>query len=210
MIRLGLTGSIGMGKSATAQMFADFGVPVHDADKTVHDLYRGKAVHLIEAAFPGTVDDGEVDRTKLSAAVLGDAAKLASLESIVHPLVQEAERRFLEEHERRGAPLVVLDIPLLFEVKATDRVDRILVVSAPEAVQRERVMARPGMTAQKLDAILAKQMPDAEKRRRADFIIDTSLGFDHARHAVADVITALTGQRPQVSEGGATGDGKAD
>ncbi len=197
MIKLGLTGSIGMGKSATAQMFAEFGVPVHDADKTVHELYRGKAAPLIERAFPGTVENGEVDRTKLSAAVIGDSERLARLESIVHPLVQEAERAFVREHERRGTPLLVLDIPLLFEVKATDRVDRVLVVSAPEAVQRERVLARPGMTVEKLDAILAKQVPDAEKRRRADFIIDTSLGFDHARQAVADVIDELTGNRPQ-------------
>ena len=191
MIRLGLTGSIGMGKSTTAAMFAEEGVPVHDADAAVHELYSGKAVPLIEAAFPGTVINGVVDRGRLAARVLDDAEKLAQLEAIVHPLVREREEVFLRDAAAGNAPLIVLDIPLLFETDATDRVDRVLVVTAPEAVQRERVLARDGMTAEKLDAILEKQTPDAEKRKRADFLLDTSLGMDCARAKVRDLISVL-------------------
>ncbi|MFN3545914.1 MAG: dephospho-CoA kinase [Mesorhizobium sp.] len=196
MIILGLTGSIGMGKSTTAAMFEAQGVPVNDADAVVHDLYRGKAVPLVGAAFPDTVVDGVVDRNRLSEAVLGNPAALKRLESIVHPLVREAEMSFLARHRAAGTPLVVLDIPLLFEVGAEGRVDRIAVVTAPPEVQRARVLARPGMTEQKFEAILAKQMPDAEKRMRADFVIDTGQGLEAAHQAVARIIGELTGELP--------------
>ncbi|MEQ8402362.1 MAG: dephospho-CoA kinase [Roseitalea porphyridii] len=194
MIRLGLTGSIGMGKSTTARMFADAGVPVHDSDAAVHALYAGRAAPLIEAAFPGTVRESVVDRALLGERVLGDAAELKRLEAIVHPLVAEEERAFIEKAKADGAPLVVLDIPLLFEIDALDRVDRVLVVTAPEKVQRERVLARPGMTEARFEAIRAKQVPDRVKRARADFIIDTSLGMDCARAKVADLISVLAPQ----------------
>ena len=193
MIILGLTGSIGMGKSTTAKMFADAGVPVSDADRMVHALYAGAAVPHIEKAFPGTVSDGVVDRDKLAAAVLGDPARLRELEAIVHPLVRAETDAFVERHRQAGAPLIVLDIPLLFETGGMNRVDRILVVTAPADVQRERVLSRPGMTEEKFDAILAKQVPDAEKRRRADFVIDTSRGMDAAREDVLRIIAELTG-----------------
>ncbi|MCC0038980.1 MAG: dephospho-CoA kinase [Brucellaceae bacterium] len=193
MIILGLTGSIGMGKSTTAKMFADAGVPVSDADRMVHALYAGAAVPHIEKAFPGTVSDGVVDRDKLAATVLGDPARLRELEAIVHPLVRAETDAFVERHRQAGAPLIVLDIPLLFEIGGMGRVDRILVVTAPADVQRERVLSRPGMTEEKFDAILAKQVPDAEKRRRADFVIDTSRGMDAAREDVLRIIAELTG-----------------
>ena len=192
MIRLGLTGSIGMGKSTTAKMFGDAGIPVHDSDATVHKLYSGSAVSLIEAAFPGTVKDGAVDRRALSAHVVGNPQALKLLEEIVHPLVAEDERLFVATHEAEGTPLVVLDIPLLFEVDAMDRVDAILVVTASPEVQRERVLARDGMTEDKFLALLSKQMPDLEKRRRADYLIDTTLGMDCALAKVDDLITVLT------------------
>ena len=191
MIRLGLTGSIGMGKSTTAGMFAEAGIAVHDSDAAVHELYAGKAVPMIEAAFPGTVRDGAVDRTALGERVLGDPAALARLEAIVHPLVAEAEAAFVRAARARGDALVVLDIPLLFEVDALDRVDAVLVVSAPERVQRERVLARPGMTEARFEAVRALQVPDRVKRARADFIMDTSLGMDCARAKVADLIGVL-------------------
>lgn len=197
MIRLGLTGSIGMGKSTTAQMFVDAGVPVHDSDATVHALYAGKAAPLIEAAFPGTVRDGVVDRTLLGDRVLGKPDELERLEAIVHPLVAETESQFVDAARASNAPLVVLDIPLLFETEAFGRVDKVLVVTAPEKVQRERVLARPGMTEARFDAILARQVPDRTKRARADFIIDTSLGLDCASGKVADLISVL---RPQPLE----------
>jgi dephospho-CoA kinase len=188
---LGLTGSIGMGKSVTAKMFADEGVPVHDADAVVHRLYEGEATPLIEAAFPGTTANGKVDRDKLGKRVLGDAAAIARLEQIVHPLVAAARDKFLGEAERSGAPVAVLDIPLLYETKGDARCDAVVVVSAPADVQRRRAFERPGMTEQKLEAILAKQMPDAEKRRRADFTVDTSQGFDHAREQVRDILKVV-------------------
>ena len=191
MIRLGLTGSIGMGKSTTAAMFADKGVPVHDSDAAVHGLYQGAAAPLIEAAFPGTVQDGVVDRQRLADHVLGDPEALARLEAIVHPLVAEAEQRFVEQARSANAPLIVLDIPLLFEIDAVDRVDKILVVTAPASLQRQRVLARHGMTEAKFEAILAKQVPDARKRARADFLIDTSFGVDCARAKVHDLISVL-------------------
>jgi dephospho-CoA kinase len=196
VIILGLTGSIGMGKSTTARMFIEAGVPVHDSDETVHRLYSGKAAPLIEKEFPGTVIDGVVDRARLAAAVLGDAAALKKLEAIVHPLVREDEKSFLARHRAAGAALVVLDIPLLFEVKATNRVDKVLVVTAQLGVQRQRVLARPGMTEGKFEAILAKQIPDEEKRRLADYVIDTGGGMDAAEKAVRAVVAELTGNPP--------------
>ena len=191
MFILGLTGSLGMGKSTTARFFAEEGVPVHDADAVVHRLYDGEAAAAIEAAFPGTTAGGKVDRDKLAARVLGDSAALKRLEAIVHPLVQEAERRLLAEAETRGEKVAVLDIPLLFETGGEKRVDAVVVVSAPPDVQRSRVLERPGMTADKLDAILAKQMPDDEKRRRADFVVDTSRGFEAARADVRAILNAI-------------------
>jgi dephospho-CoA kinase len=195
MIVLGLTGSIGMGKSATAKMFAEAGVPVHDSDETVHRLYSGAAAPLIEAAFPGTLVDGVVDRAKLGARVLGDAAALKRLEAIIHPLVRADADAFLARHRNAGESIVVLDIPLLFETGGRGRVDKVVVVTAPAEVQRQRVLARPGMTEQKLAAILAKQVPDEEKRRLADFVIDTGQGLEAARAAVAAIIAELRGQR---------------
>ena len=192
MIVLGLTGSIGMGKSATAGLFRDAGVPVHDADAAVHALYAGEAVPLIEAAFPGTTRDGAVDRPALSARVLGDDAAMRRLEAIVHPLVRAAERRFLEAAEASGAALAVLDIPLLFETGGDRRVDAVVVVSAPAEIQRARVLARPGMTEDRFAQILARQLPDADKRARAHFVVDTGRGFDPARRQVADLIRTCT------------------
>jgi len=195
MIVLGLTGSIGMGKSTTAKMFAEAGVPVHDSDETVHRLYAGKAAPLVEAVFPGTTDAGVVDRTKLAGRVLGDAAALKTLEAIVHPLVRADADAFLASHRAAGAPIAVLDIPLLFETGGRSRVDKVVVVTAPPEIQRARVLARPGMNEEKLAAILAKQVPDAEKRRQADFVIDTSEGFDAARAAVNAIIAELSGDK---------------
>jgi dephospho-CoA kinase len=196
MIVLGLTGSIGMGKSTTAKLFAEAGVPVHDSDEAVHRLYSGAAAPLIDAEFPGTVVDGAVDRARLSKHVVGDAEALARLEKIVHPLVRADADRFVARHRAAGAPLVVLDIPLLFETGGTGRVDRIAVVSAPADIQRERVLARPGMTPEKFEAILARQTPDAEKRRRADFVIDTGHGIGPAREQVLAIVEELTGKAP--------------
>lgn len=196
MIVLGLTGSIGMGKSTTAAMFAEQGVPVHDADATVHSLYANEAVRPVGEVFPDAIRDGKVDRARLSAIVLDDPAALRKLESIVHPLVRAAEQAFLDKHRAAGVPLVVLDIPLLFETGSADRVDRIVVVTAPAEVQRQRVLARPEMTVEKFEAILSRQVPDAEKRRRADFIVDTSLGMEPARRRVAEIIGELAGKRP--------------
>lgn len=190
---LGLTGSIGMGKSATARMFRALGVPVHDADASVHALYRGTAVAPVEAAFPGVTRDGVIDRAALGARVLGDAEAMRRLEAIVHPLVREAEAAFLTKARDKGARLVVLDIPLLFETGGDRRVDAVAVVSASKAVQRDRVLAREGMTDEKFATILAKQMPDEEKRRRAHFVIDTGRGFAAAEHQVEGIVRALSG-----------------
>jgi dephospho-CoA kinase len=191
MFILGLTGSLGMGKSATARFFAEEGVPVHDADAVVHRLYEGEAAAAIEAAFPGTTVGGKVDRDRLAKRVLGDAAALKRLETIVHPLVNAAERQLIAEAKARGEKIAVLDIPLLFETGAEERVDAVVVVSAPSEVQRSRVLERPGMTMEKLEAILARQMPDAEKRARADFVVDTSQGFDAARAQVRAILAAV-------------------
>jgi dephospho-CoA kinase len=194
MIVLGLTGSIGMGKSTTAKMFMDEGVPVHDSDEAVHRLYAGAAAPLIEARFPGTVVDGAVDRERLSRAVLGNRQALRDLEAIVHPLVRADAAAFLARHRAAGAPLVVLDIPLLFETGGRDRVDQIVVVTAPAAVQRERVLARPGMTEEKFTAILARQVPDAQKRAEADHVIDTGEGMAAVRRKVKALVAALSGK----------------
>lgn len=188
MFVLGLTGSLGMGKSTTARFFAEEGVPLHDADAAVHRLYEGEATPLIEAAFPGTTSGGRVDRDKLAKKVLGDSAAIKKLETIIHPLVGRAEARFLDEAARKDAAVVVLDIPLLFETGADRRCDAVVVVSAPADVQRARAFERPGMTEEKFQAILAKQMPDAEKRARADFVVDTSKGFDAARAQVREIL----------------------
>jgi len=188
MFVLGLTGSLGMGKSTTARFFAEEGVPLHDADAAVHRLYEGEATALIEAAFPGTTSGGRVDRDKLAKKVLGDSAAIKRLETIIHPLVGRAEAHFLDEAARKDAAVVVLDIPLLFETGADRRCDAVVVVSAPADVQRARAFERPGMTEEKFQAILAKQMPDAEKRARADFVVDTSKGFDAARAQVREIL----------------------
>jgi dephospho-CoA kinase len=188
MFVLGLTGSLGMGKSTTARFFAEEGVPLHDADAAVHRLYEGEATALIEAAFPGTTSGGRVDRDKLAKKVLGDSAAIKRLETIIHPLVGRAEAHFLDEAARKDAAVVVLDIPLLFETGADRRCDAVVVVSAPADVQRARAFERPGMTEEKFQAILAKQMPDAEKRARADFVVDTSKGLDAARVQVREIL----------------------
>jgi dephospho-CoA kinase len=191
MFILGLTGSLAMGKSTAARFFAEAGVPVHDADAEVHRLYEGEAVGPIEAAFPGTTSGGKVDRTRLAARVLNDPAALQRLEAIVHPLVREAETRFLADAAARGDKVAVLDIPLLIETGGDQRVDAIVVVSAPSDIQRARVLERPGMTPEKLDAILARQMSDAEKRRHADFVVDTSGSFDTTRAQVREILRAI-------------------
>lgn len=191
MLLLGLTGSIGMGKSTTAKLFAEAGVPVYDADAMVHALYEGEAAPAIEAAFPGTTVGGKVDRQKLSACVLHDSAAMKRLEGIVHPMLRAHQQAFLDAAERSGAPVAVLDIPLLFETGGENRVDAVAVVTTTPEVQRERILARPNMSAEKLDAILARQMPDAEKRRRADFIVDTSHGLDPVRAQIKDILHAM-------------------
>jgi len=190
-----LTGSLGMGKSRTAQFFAEAGVPVHDSDAVVHALYEGEAVPAIERAFPGATAGGKVDRAKLANTVLGDDSALARLEAIVHPLVGAARDKFLAEAQARGAPVVLLDIPLLFETGTQHGCDAVVVVSAPPEIQRRRAFERPGMTEKKFTALLAKQMPDAEKRRRADFIVDSSQSFDHARAQVRDILRAVAKMR---------------
>jgi dephospho-CoA kinase len=193
MFILGLTGSIGMGKSVTAAVFARCGVPVHDADAAVHRLYGGEAAGAIAAAFPGIVTDGVVDRAALGARVLDDAPAMARLELIVHPLVHKSQQAFLAAAQARGEPIAVLDIPLLLETDAGDRVDAVVVVSAPSAVQRARVLARPGMSEEKLAAILLKQMPDVEKRRRAHFVVDSSRGVDSVERQVCGILRAVAG-----------------
>jgi dephospho-CoA kinase len=191
MFVLGLTGSMGMGKSTTAKFFAGEGVPVHDADAAVHRLYEGAAVAPIEAAFPGVTDGGKVDRAKLSARIAGDPAALKKLEAIVHPLVRATEQDFLVAAEKSGAPVAVLDIPLLYETGGESRCDAVVVVSAPADVQRARVFERPGMTDEKYAALSARQMPDADKRRRADFVVDSSRGLDAAQAQVRDILKAV-------------------
>ena len=198
---LGLTGSIGMGKSATAAMFRRFGVPVHDADAVVHALYSGGAARLIEEAFPGTVIDGVVDRAALSQRVLASRESIAALERIVHPLVREEKLRFLGKAVAAGSTAVVLDIPLLLETGGAERCDAVVVVTAPADVQRARVLARPDMTEEKFRAILAKQMPDAEKRTRAHFLVDTGRGFAAAERQVGDILQAIASRPGRVLRG---------
>ncbi|RAU23707.1 dephospho-CoA kinase [Paramagnetospirillum kuznetsovii] len=187
---LGLTGSIGMGKTTAAAMLRRLGLPVHDADATVHALFApgGAAVAAVDAAFPGVVKGGAVDRSALGAQVFGDDAALRRLEAIVHPLVRRAERDFLARQRRRHAPLVVLDIPLLFETGGQTRCHKVAVVSAPAFLQAQRVLARPGMTEARLKSILAKQMPDREKRKRADFVVQTGLGRAFAVRKLKTII----------------------
>jgi dephospho-CoA kinase len=190
-----LTGSLGMGKTTAAKFFAEAGVPVHDSDAVVHALYEGEAVPLIEAAFPGATSAGQVDRNKLSAMVLRDNAALARLEAIIHPLVTASRERFLAEAQARGARVAVVDIPLLFETAAQSRCDAVVVVSAPPEIQRQRALDRPGMTEEKLAALLSKQMPDGEKRRRADFVVDSSQDFDRTRAQIRDILQRIAKMR---------------
>ena len=193
MIVLGLTGSIGMGKSTTAGLFREAGVPVQDADHVVAELYApgGAAVGPVGEAFPGAVVDGQVDREELSKRVLGDPEALRRLEALVHPLVKAERVRFLTEAEANGAPVAVVEVPLLFEVNGHAEVDAVVVASAPETEQRKRVLAREGMTEDKLAQILDRQTPDADKRARADFIIDTGRGVEAAREQVAEMLKAV-------------------
>lgn len=191
MLRIGLTGSIGMGKSTMAKLFAESGVPVNDSDAVVHDLYAGEAAPLVEAAFPGTTKDGAVDRQELGRQLAGSPEGFKRLEAIVHPLVKKREAEFIERERQRGSEMVLLDIPLLFETGAESRVDVIVVVSCNPQIQRERVLARPGMTVEKFNMILARQTPDAEKRARADYVIDTGHSIETARKQVAEIVSDL-------------------
>jgi len=188
MLVIGLTGSIGMGKSTAAKFFAEEGVPVHDADAAVHRLYEGEAVAPIEAAFPGSTANGKVDREKLGRQVVGKPDAIKRLEDIVHPLVRQSEKRFLAEAEQNGASIVVLDIPLLYETGGEQRCDAVVVVSASSETQRQRVLGRPGMTEEKFAGLLAKQIPDDEKRRRADFVVDSSHGLESAHAQVREIL----------------------
>jgi len=188
MLILGLTGSIGMGKSTTAKLFEEAGVPVYDADAAVHKLYEGEAAPAIEAAFPGTTAGGKVDRAKLSASVVHDPAAIKRLEQIVHPMLGASRQKFFDDAEKAGAPVVVVDVPLLFETGGEKRVDAVVVVSTSPELQRERVLARGTMDEEKFNSILARQMPDAEKRKRADFVVDTSHGLDPVRARIRDIL----------------------
>jgi len=192
-----LTGSLGMGKSTAAKFFAEEGVPVHDSDAVVHALYEGEAVPLVEAAFPGSTTAGKIDRTKLAPMVVNNPSALARLEAIVHPLVAAARQRFLAAAQARGDRIVVLDIPLLFETGGECGCDAVVVVSAPAEVQRRRAFERPGMTDEKFFALVAKQVPDEEKRRRADFVVDSAQGFDHARGQIRDILQVVAKMPPR-------------
>lgn len=188
MLLLGLTGSIGMGKSTTAKLFEEAGVPVYDADATVHKIYEGEAVPAVEAAFPGSTANGKVDRQKLSAMVVNNAEAMKRLEGIVHPMLRSHQQKFLSDAEKAGAPVAVLDVPLLFETGGEKRVDAVVVVTTAPEIQRERILARENMTPDKLDAILARQLPDGEKRKRADFVVDTSHGLDPVRLRIREIL----------------------
>jgi len=188
MIILGLTGSIGMGKSTTAKLFEEAGVPVYDADAAVHKIYEGEAAAAIEAAFPGTTAEGRDDRNKLSAKVVHDPAAMKRLEQIVHPMLGASRQKFLHDAEQSGAPVAVVDIPLLFETGGEKRVDAVVVVTTTPEIQRQRILERDNMTGEKLEAILARQLPDAEKRKRADFVVDTSHGHDPVRARIRDIL----------------------
>ncbi|MBI3701412.1 MAG: dephospho-CoA kinase [Afipia sp.] len=191
MILLGLTGSIGMGKSTTAKLFVEAGVPVYDADATVHQVYEGEAAPAMEAAFPGSTVNGKVDRQKLSAMVVNNPEAMSRLEKIVHPMLRSHQLKFLSDAEKSGAPVAVLDIPLLFETGGENRVDAVVVVSTAPDVQRARILERENMTHDKLDAILARQMPDAEKRKRADFIVDTGHGLEPVRERIREILAEV-------------------
>jgi dephospho-CoA kinase len=199
MIILGLTGSIGMGKSTTAKLFAEAGVPVYDADATVHRLYEGEAVPAIEAAFPGTTAAGKVDRNKLAGRVVHDPAAMKQLEEIVHPMLGASRQKFLHDAEQSGAPVAVVDVPLLFETGGERRVDAVIVVTTTPEIQRQRILERPNMTGEKLGAILARQMPDAEKRKRANFVVDTSHGLDPVRARIRDILVEAAKMAPRRS-----------
>ena len=191
MLILGLTGSIGMGKSTTAKLFAEAGVPVYDADAAVHELYEGAAVPAIEAAFPGTTAGGKVDRAKLSARVVHDPAAMRRLEEIVHPMLGASRHKFFDDAEAAGVPVAVVDIPLLFETGGESRVDAVVVVTTSPELQRERVLERGTMDEEKFNSILARQLPDAEKRKRADFVVDTSHGLDPVRARIRDILAEV-------------------
>lgn len=191
MFVLGLTGSIGMGKSTTAKLFVEAGVPVYDADATVHALYEGGAAAAIEAAFPGSTGSGRVDRQKLSAMVVNDPMAMKKLEAIVHPMLRAHEEAFLAQARQAGAPVAVLDIPLLYETGGDRRVDAVAVVTTTPDIQHGRILARPNMTPEKLAAVVARQMPDEEKRRRADFLVDTSYGLDPVRQRIREILTTV-------------------
>ena len=195
MVVLGLTGSIGMGKSTTAALFVEAGIHTHDSDATVHEMYASSDSLLIENRFPGVVRNGRVDRASLSKIVLTQTGALRELEAIVHPYVAASRERFLDAARARGDSVVVLDIPLLFEIGAVSLIDAIVVVSAPEAIQRARVLARPGMSVEKFASVLARQTPDAEKRQRAHFVIHSDLGMDAARRQVAGILRAVAFMR---------------
>ena len=197
MIILGLTGSIGMGKSTTAKLFAEAGVPVYDADAAVHMLYEGEAAPAIEAAFPGATVDGKVDRNRLSARVVHDPAAIKRLEQIVHPMLGASRQQFLRDAEQSGAPVAVVDVPLLFETGGEKRVDAVVVVTTTPEIQRERILERPNMTDEKLDAILTLQMPDNEKQKRAHFVVDTSHGLDPVRKRIRDILNEAVKMTPR-------------
>ena len=191
MLLLGLTGSIGMGKSTTAKLFEEAGVPVYDADATVHKVYEGEATPAVEAAFPGSTANGRVDRQKLSAMVVNNAEAMKRLETIVHPMLRSHQLKFLSDAEKSGAPVAVLDIPLLYETGGEGRVDAVVVVTTTPEIQRERILTRDNMTPDKLDAILARQLPDAEKRKRADFVVDTSHGLEPVRQRIGEILSEV-------------------
>jgi dephospho-CoA kinase len=199
MIILGLTGSIGMGKSTTAKLFAEAGVPVYDADAAVHMLYDGEAAPAIEAAFPGATVDGKVDRNRLSERVVHDPAAIKRLEQIVHPMLGASRQKFLRDAEQSGAPVAVVDVPLLFETGGEKRVDAVVVVTTTPEIQRQRILERPNMTDEKLDAILTLQMPDAEKQKRAHFVVDTSHGLDPVRKRIRDILNEAVKMTPRRS-----------
>ncbi len=192
---IGLTGSIGMGKSTTARMFGDEGIPVHDSDATVHGLYSGQAVAEIGKHFPAAILNGRVDRTKLAPEVIGKPERMRLLESIVHPLVEKSRIAFIETHKRAGRPILVVDIPLLFEIGGENEVDIIVVVSAPDHIQQQRVLARPGMTIEKFLAIRARQIPNAIKCEKAHCVIDTGTGFEPARQQVRNFLRSIAAAR---------------
>ncbi|MBX5136140.1 dephospho-CoA kinase [Rhizobium sp. L9] len=191
MLKIGLTGSIGMGKSTVGKLFAEAGIPLNDSDAVVHDLYAGEAAPLVDAAFPGTMKDGAVDRQELGRQLALDPEGFKRLEAIVHPLVRKRETEFLERQQAAGAEMVLLDIPLLFETGAWERVDVIVVVSTDPQIQRQRVLARDDMTEEKFDMILSRQTPDAEKRRRADYLVDTSHSIAETRARVLEIVAEL-------------------